>query len=190
MIFRKRSNKRGEKQELRTATCRISSAALIAAAMLLAGCGTVERIKEAVTPEPAPAKKAGATSESPAKKAPATTESLPAKKSSATAEPAQGSASRPSAQTALTEGVDFYDKGEFNRAIRRLNAPEIWSADKSVQVKALKYMAFSYCVTSRKTLCSQQFEKALKLDPAFDLEPGEKGHPLWGTVFERAKKGK
>jgi hypothetical protein len=51
-------------------------------------------------------------------------------------------------------------------------------------------MAFSYCVTSRQTLCRQQFEKALKIDPAFDLAPGEKGHPLWGAVFDRAKKRK
>jgi hypothetical protein len=45
-------------------------------------------------------------------------------------------------------------------------------------------------VTSRQTLCRQQFDKALKLDPSFDLEPGEHGHPLWGPVFTKAKKGK
>jgi len=28
----------------------------------------------------------------------------------------------------------------------------------------------------------------LKLNKDFDLLPGEKGHPLWGPVFERAKK--
>jgi hypothetical protein len=49
-------------------------------------------------------------------------------------------------------------------------------------------MAFSYCVSARQALCKQQFEKALKLDPAFSLAPGEHGHPLWGPVFERAAK--
>jgi tetratricopeptide (TPR) repeat protein len=93
------------------------------------------------------------------------------------------------AQTALNEGIKLYDEGNFNGAIKRLSkAPEIWSADKVVQISALKYMAFSYCVTSRPTLCKRQFQKALKLDPAFDLAPGEKGHPRWSPVFDRAKK--
>ena len=55
---------------------------------------------------------------------------------------------------------------------------------------SLKYMAFSYCVTSRQTLCKQQFDKAFKISPTFDLAPGEKGHPLWTPMFERAKKGR
>jgi Tfp pilus assembly protein PilF len=140
----------------------MSFAAMIAAAMLSTGCATMDKLKDALIPEPAPAAPAHATH-----------------------------APRAAAQTALNEGIDFYDKGDFNGAIKRLsNAPEIWSADKSVQTKALKYMAFSYCVTSRQLLCKQQFEKALKLDPSFDLAPGEKGHPLWGSVFDRAKKGR
>ncbi|MES2071491.1 MAG: TssQ family T6SS-associated lipoprotein [Pseudomonadota bacterium] len=95
----------------------------------------------------------------------------------------------PSAQQALTEGMDLYDKGDFNGAIKKLGgSADIWAADKSLQLSALKTMAFSYCVSSRQTLCRQQFEKALKLDPGFDLEPGEKQHPLWAPVFEQAKK--
>ncbi|MBI3230981.1 MAG: TssQ family T6SS-associated lipoprotein, partial [Burkholderiales bacterium] len=62
--------------------------------------------------------------------------------------------------------------------------------DKAVQIDAAKFMAFSYCVTNRNALCRQQFERALKLDPSFDLAAGEKGHPLWGPVFLKAKKGK
>jgi hypothetical protein len=27
----------------------------------------------------------------------------------------------------------------------------------------------------------------LRLDPSFDLAPGEQGHPLWGPVFVKAK---
>jgi hypothetical protein len=190
MTFLQSRNKREQEQPLRTAMHRLSAAALIAAAMLSAGCETVERIKEAVIPDSTPAKKAPATAESTARKAPVTSESSPAKKAPATSEPSQSSVPRTSAQTALNEGIELYDNGDFNRAIRRLNAPEIWSADKPVQIKALKYTAFSYCVTNRKTLCRQQFQKALKIDPSFDLEPGEKGHPMWGSVFDRAKKAK
>ena len=93
-------------------------------------------------------------------------------------------------QLALKEGIDLYNNGDYNAAIKRLGAPDIASGPKAGQLEAIKYTAFSYCLTSRQTLCRQQFEKALKLDPNFDLAPGEHGHPLWGPVFARAKKGK
>jgi hypothetical protein len=90
----------------------------------------------------------------------------------------------------LREGVALYNNGDYNSAIKRLgSAPEIWTGgSKSTQVEALKYLAFSYCVTSRPVPCRHQFERALKLDPSFDLAPGEKGHPLWGPVFAKAKR--
>lgn len=90
----------------------------------------------------------------------------------------------------LKEGIALFNNGEYNASIKRLgNASEIWNgSNKGVQVEALKYMAFSYCVTSRPLPCRQQFERALKLDPAFELAAGEKGHPQWGPVFARAQK--
>lgn len=93
-------------------------------------------------------------------------------------------------QVALKEGVAAYNNGEYATAIKRLSSPDIAIGSKATQLSALKYLAFSYCLTNRATLCRQQFEKALKLDPAFDLAPGENGHPLWGPVFTRAKKAK
>ena len=90
----------------------------------------------------------------------------------------------------LKEGIALYDNGDYNGAIRRLGAADVASAPKAVQLEALKYAAFSYCVTARQTLCRQQFDKALKLDASFDLEPGEHGHPLWGPVFVKAKKSR
>lgn len=94
------------------------------------------------------------------------------------------------AQTALKEGLDAYNNGDYNGAIKKLAAPEIARGSKAIQLSALKYTAFSYCVTSRPVPCRQQFDKALKLDPSFELEAGENGHPLWGPVFAKAKKGK
>ena len=92
------------------------------------------------------------------------------------------------AQQSVTAGVDAYNRGEYAGAIRRLTAPEVAAGDKLLQLTALKYAAFSYCLTKRHTLCRQQFDKAFKLDPAFDLAPGEKGHPLWGPAFDQAKR--
>jgi hypothetical protein len=96
----------------------------------------------------------------------------------------------PPDQLALKEGMAFYNDGDYANAIKRLTSPEIATGSKATQLAALKFSAFSYCVTSRTTLCRQQFEKAFKLDPAFDLAPGESGHPLWGPVFLKAKKTK
>lgn len=132
-------------------------------AMLLAGCANLIVQPEAVTPPP------------------------PVE----TAEQIAAKAERAAAQSALNEGIQLYGGGDYNGTVKHLaTAKEIWTADKDIQVEALKYMAFSYCVTFRQALCKQQFEKAVKLDPAFDLAPGEKGHPLWGPVFDRVKKAK
>ena len=93
-------------------------------------------------------------------------------------------------QVALREGIRLYNEGDFNGAIKRLTSNDIrGGAPLRTRTTALKYTAFSYCVTSRPKQCQQAFEKALKIDPDFSLEPGEQGHPLWGPAFERAKKG-
>jgi len=93
---------------------------------------------------------------------------------------------------AYNEGSALYNDGNYNGAIKKLSgATEIWNGhNKAIQLDALKTMAFSYCVTSRTQLCRQQFERALKLDPNFDLMPNEIGHPIWGPVFLKAKKTK
>jgi hypothetical protein len=94
------------------------------------------------------------------------------------------------APAGLKEGIGLYNNGDYNGAIKRLGMADVTGGPKAAQLEALKYSAFSYCLTSRQTLCRQQFEKALKLDPTFDLEPGEHGHPLWGPVFLKVKKAK
>lgn len=93
---------------------------------------------------------------------------------------------------ALKEGLALYSSGDFNGTIKKLsNAMEIWNGEnKALQLDAIKHIAFSYCVTSKPLLCQQQFERALKLDPSFELAAGEIGHPLWGPVFLKAKNPK
>jgi Flp pilus assembly protein TadD len=108
---------------------------------------------------------------------------------SAAASTAPAAPSAPSS-SGLKDGIALYNNGDYNGAIRRLGLADVTGGTKATQLEALKYSAFSYCVTSRQTLCRQQFEKALKLDASFDLEPGEHGHPLWGPVFVKAKKSK
>lgn len=90
-------------------------------------------------------------------------------------------------EAALREGIALYEDGNYNGAIRRLNGPEMNGAALRNRLSALKYTAFSYCVTGRQAQCRQAFDRALRLDPGFDLGPGEHGHPLWGPVFGAAK---
>lgn len=94
----------------------------------------------------------------------------------------------PPPRVLLKSGVAAYNSGDFPVAIKRLAAAsEPARNDQTTQLEAIKYLAFSYCVTSQIAQCQLQFERALRIDPAFDLAPGEKGHPLWGPVFDRAK---
>jgi hypothetical protein len=88
----------------------------------------------------------------------------------------------------LTDGIAAYDLGDYNGAIRKLNVKELLeSASLDIQTETRKFLAFSYCVTRRATLCKQQFDAALKSKPSFDLKPAEAGHPSWGPVFKKAK---
>jgi hypothetical protein len=87
----------------------------------------------------------------------------------------------------LREGIRLYNEGDFNGAIKRLSARDLNNGPLATRLSALKYTAFSYCVTSRPVQCRQAFDRALRLDPSFDLAPGEHGHPLWGPVFTKAK---
>ncbi len=93
---------------------------------------------------------------------------------------------------ALKDGLQLYNNGDYAGAIKKLNtSAEIWGGqNKTIQLEAIKHIAFSYCVTSKTLLCQQQFERALKLDPNFDLAAGEKGHPLWDPVFLKSKNPK
>jgi hypothetical protein len=91
--------------------------------------------------------------------------------------------------TALREGIALYHEGEFNAAIKRLTSSDMNGGSLRNRITALKYTAFSYCVTGRPVPCRQAFERALRLDPNFDLAPGEQGHPQWGPVFAKVKQG-
>lgn len=95
----------------------------------------------------------------------------------------------PPARKELAAGLALYNAGDYPGAIKLLSgSQEISKADKATQLEAIKYTAFSYCLTGKPVPCRQQFQKALKLDPSFDLAPGEQGHPMWAPVWEKAKK--
>jgi Tfp pilus assembly protein PilF len=87
----------------------------------------------------------------------------------------------------LTRGIAQFDAGSYADAEATFLSLPIWEADDAIKIKALKYLAFTYCVTDRPTSCKQAFERALQLDSGFDLAVSESSHPLWGPQFKTVK---
>lgn len=92
-------------------------------------------------------------------------------------------------ERALVVAIESYDRGEFASAIRQLTPMSTdGSLDPAQLLRALKVLAFSQCSTNAVTACRQTFERALKADPTFDLVAAERGHPIWGAQFIRARR--
>jgi Tfp pilus assembly protein PilF len=94
------------------------------------------------------------------------------------------------AEQQLAKGIRSFEEGDYRQAQQQIQA----SLDgklktKYDQVNAHKYLAFVYCVTNRERQCRDEFRRALEIDPSFDLDKTEAGHPIWGPVF-RSVKGK
>jgi hypothetical protein len=151
----------------------------LACALLLGGCAQLSPIFDRSAPQTPGHPKAAAVTEREAPREPV----RPREPS----RPRDTDNGAPRDSAGLRDGIRLYNEGDYNGAIRRLSARDVANGAVATRVTALKYTAFSYCVTSRPAQCRQAFDKALRLDPTFDLAPGEHGHPLWGPVFTRAK---
>jgi len=89
---------------------------------------------------------------------------------------------------ALTQGIKNYEEGDYAEAQKSLlSALDQGLSFKSHQVKAHKYLAFIYCITGKEKQCRDEFKKVLDINPDFQLEPAEAGHPQWGPVFRSVK---
>lgn len=92
-------------------------------------------------------------------------------------------------ERALLVATDAYDRGEFASAVRLLTPMTTdGSLDPTQLLRALKTLAFSQCSTNSVTACRQTFERAFRADASFDLLPAERGHPIWGAQFARARR--
>lgn len=91
------------------------------------------------------------------------------------------------AETALADGLKFYQAGKYKLAETQLkvalqaglNAP----ADLA---NAHKHLAFIYCTSKRDKLCAAAFKAAKDADPAFALSKAEAGHPMWARTYKKA----
>jgi Tfp pilus assembly protein PilF len=91
------------------------------------------------------------------------------------------------ARRVLDLAIAHFEAGNYPEAEHMLMAPEVWQAAIATNLQALKYLAFTYCVSDRPRQCRQAFERAFQLDPAFDLALAEQSHPLWGEAFRAAR---
>jgi len=90
--------------------------------------------------------------------------------------------------TPLSAGVTAYEDGKYREATKALRAALASPMNIVDQVQAHKYLAFIECSSNRTRQCRDEFRKALKLDPSFELAPAEAGHPVWGPIFRSLKK--
>ncbi len=88
----------------------------------------------------------------------------------------------------LARGVEQYNVGEFDAAIRSLaGSLDHGMLSKVDQSRARKYMAFSHCVAGREAPCRDEFRKAFEINPDFTLTAAEDGHPIWGPVYRNVR---
>ena len=90
-------------------------------------------------------------------------------------------------EKSMLSGMKAYDDADYNNAIKVLQDALRETLSDADQIKAHKFIAFSYCLTNRMMQCRAEFEPIFKLDANFDLEPAEAGHPSWGPSFRAVK---
>lgn len=87
----------------------------------------------------------------------------------------------------LEVGLKQYDQGQYKRATSALLQSLEAGLSPAKQIVAHKHLAFIYCTSNKVSLCRYQFNKAIEVDPGFELAPAEAGHPQWGPVFRSVK---
>ena len=87
----------------------------------------------------------------------------------------------------LKAGIKLYEDGRYKEATTSFQGAINAGLSTADEVTANKYLAFVSCVSGRERQCRAYFTRALELDPSFNLEPAEAGHPIWGPVFRSVK---
>lgn len=87
----------------------------------------------------------------------------------------------------LAEGAKAYDEGDYVKSAKLYQDALKETLSASDRLRALKFSAFSHCLSSRMAQCRADFDKILQLDASFELEAAEAGHPSWGPSFRSAK---
>jgi len=150
----------------------------IAAALVLTGCGSQPLWQTEPATKPAQAA-AQETAPLPEPEPEPIVEKKPP--------PAKPEPAGPRRAPQVQAGITAYDNGNHKDAARLLRAALKTNLGAADQVEAHKYLAFIECSANRRTQCRDEFRRALRIDPSFDLAPAEAGHPVWGPIFRGVK---
>lgn len=94
---------------------------------------------------------------------------------------------RTGGKSVLEEGIRNYEEGNYRISARRLQYALEEGLTRPDRVMAHKYLAFIACVSGQQLTCREEFGIALELDPSFELDAAEAGHPIWGPVYKSVK---
>jgi Tfp pilus assembly protein PilF len=94
---------------------------------------------------------------------------------------------RTAGKSHLEEGIRNYEEGNYRTSARRLQYALEEGLTRPDRVMAHKYLAFIACVSGQQVTCREEFSIALELDPSFELDAAEAGHPIWGPVYKSVK---
>ncbi len=113
---------------------------------------------------------------------------LVAEREAAASRKTSGFLSLGKAEQMLADGMVKYDAGDYPAA-HALYQSALKEGLKSPedQVRAMKYTAFTLCLTEKYPQCRAEFVKIYDVNPKFDLTPAEAGHPSWTRTFASAK---
>lgn len=94
----------------------------------------------------------------------------------------------PAEEVLLEQIAAEFHEGEYKAVIKKVKeAPESTLGGLHFRTDALKYKAFSECVSRQARNCRSTFRQLLEFNPSFDLTPAEANHPQWGKVFAEEK---
>ena len=92
------------------------------------------------------------------------------------------------AEKLLATGISQYEDGNYKAAFNTLNdALDAGLTFHSDEVTARKYLAFIYCSSGQERACKDEFRRVFELEPHFQLDPTEEGHPVWGPIYRYVK---
>lgn len=82
-----------------------------------------------------------------------------------------------------------FDAGQYKELIAQIKAThETKNGTADFRQEALKYQAFSECLSKMPRSCRATFRTLFSEDPSFALNIAEEGHPTWGPIYQSEQK--
>lgn len=87
----------------------------------------------------------------------------------------------------LKQGMDYYQSGNYDEAIRTFSDVLRLSVDKNINLRAHLYLGYTFFLQGESDKSRAQLENAIRIDPQMILDDREFG-PEFIKIYESAKK--